>query len=210
MRAGRRRGGGCGLLLALALGAAVGARFGWYPFLARHAPVPADLLVVEGWLSDDLLRQAAGWAESNGVRKIVATGGPLETGSPLVEWRTGAEMTKARLERLGLGDRFELAAAPAERVRRDRTRESARALKAALGPEERKAFNVASAGPHARRSWRAFRGEFGAESAVGSVALTPVEYAGDDWWTCSEGVRSVVDETVAWLYDALAAPAAGR
>ncbi len=85
MRAGRRRGGGCGLLLALALGAAVGARFGWYPFLARHAPVPADLLVVEGWLSDDLLRQAAGWAESNGVRKIVATGGPLETGSPLVE-----------------------------------------------------------------------------------------------------------------------------
>ena len=184
---------------------AAGAGFVWatlYPFLARQAPVAAETLVVEGWVSDDLLVQAAGWAESNGVKKIVATGGPIEIGSFLAEWKTYAEMTRARMEALGLGAKFELAAVPAEKVRRGRTRESARALKAAGAAAG--AFNVASEGPHARRSWRAFRDEFAGQAEVGSVALTPTEYDGTDWWRCSEGVRAVVSEAVAYGYDMLA------
>ena len=184
---------------------AAGAGFVWatlYPFLARQAPVAAETLVVEGWVSDDLLVQAAGWAESNGVKKIVATGGPLEIGSFLAEWKTYAEMTRARMEALGLGAKFELAAVPAEKVRRGRTRESARALRAAGAAAG--AFNVASEGPHARRSWRAFRDEFAGQAEVGCVALTPTEYDGTDWWRCSEGVRAVVSEAVAYGYDMLA------
>lgn len=197
----RRRGAGCGLGLVLL---AAGAGFVWatlYPFLARQAPVAAETLVVEGWVSDDLLVQAAGWAESNGVKKIVATGGPIEIGSFLAEWKTYAEMTRARMEALGLGAKFELAAVPAEKVRRGRTRESARALRAAGAVAG--AFNVASEGPHARRSWRAFRDEFAGQAEVGSVALTPTEYDGTDWWRCSEGVRSVISEAVAYGYDVL-------
>ena len=197
----RRRGAGCGLGLVLL---AAGAGFVWatlYPFLARQAPVAAETLVVEGWVSDDLLVQAAGWAGSNGVKKIVATGGPIEIGSFLAEWKTYAEMTRARMEALGLGAKFELAAVPAEKVRRGRTRESARALKAAGAAAG--AFNVASEGPHARRSWRAFRDEFAGQAEVGSVALTPTEYDGTDWWRCSEGVRSVISEAVAYGYDVL-------
>ena len=197
----RGRGAGCGLGLVLL---AAGAGFVWatlYPFLARQAPVAAETLVVEGWVSDDLLVQAAGWAESNGVKKIVATGGPIEIGSFLAEWKTYAEMTRARMEALGLGAKFELAAVPAEKVRRGRTRESARALKAAGAAAG--AFNVASEGPHARRSWRAFRDEFAGQAEVGSVALTPTEYDGTDWWRCSEGVRSVISEAVAYGYDVL-------
>ena len=136
MSGGRGKGGGCGLLLVL-LAAALG--FAWaqaYPFLARQAPVPADVLVVEGWLNDDLLAQAASWAESNGVAVIVATGGPIELGSYLTKWKTNAEMTKARMAELGLGAKFELAAVPAEKVRRGRTRESARALRAATSVSE--------------------------------------------------------------------------
>ena len=197
----RGRGAGCGLGLVLL---AAGAGFVWatlYPFLARQAPVAAETLVVEGWVSDDLLVQAAGWAESNGVKKIVATGGPLEIGSFLAEWKTYAEMTRARMEALGLGAKFELAAVPAEKVRRGRTRESARALRAVGAAAG--AFNVASEGPHARRSWRAFRDEFAGQAEVGSVALTPTEYDGTDWWRCSEGVRSVISEAVAYGYDVL-------
>ena len=197
----RGRGAGCGLGLVLL---AAGAGFVWatlYPFLARQAPVAAETLVVEGWVSDDLLVQAAGWAGSNGVKKIVATGGPIEIGSFLAEWKTYAEMTRARMEALGLGAKFELAAVPAEKVRRGRTRESARALKAAGAAAG--AFNVASEGPHARRSWRAFRDAFAGQAAVGSVALTPTEYDGTDWWRCSEGVRSVISEAVAYGYDVL-------
>ena len=198
----RRRGAGCGLGLVLL---AAGAGFVWatlYPFLARQAPVPAETLVVEGWVSDDLLAQAAGWAESNGVKRIVATGGPIELGSYLTSYKSYAEMTKARMEALGLGEKFELAAAPAEKVRRGRTRESARALRAALGPELG-AFNVASEGPHARRSWRAFRDEFAGQAEVGSVALAPTAYGREDWWRCSEGVRAVIAEAIAYGYDVL-------
>ena len=200
MKRSRRGGGGCGFLL-LAL-AALGVWWvaGAYPFLARHAPVASDTLVIEGWLGDDLLEQAAGWAASNGVKRIVLTGGPIETGSYLVEWKTLPEMTKARLEALGHGERFELQAVPAQPVRRGRTRESARALQAEWKPE-RAALNLASEGLHARRSWRAFRDEFGDGVEVGSVALTPVEYDGSDWWSCSEGVRSMIGEAVAYVYD---------
>lgn len=198
----RRRGGGCGLALVLLAGAGVWVWLGLYPFLARHAPVPAEILVVEGWVADEQLTQAATWAAAHGAKKIIATGGPIEMGSYLAEWKTYAEMTQARLAALGMGEKFELAAVPAEKVRRGRTRESARALQAALGLE-RGAFNLASEGPHARRSWRAFREVFGDGVEVGSVALAPAEYGAGDWWSCSEGVRAVVGEAIAYGYDLL-------
>ena len=197
-----RRGEGRWLLLMMLVGLAFTAWMEAYPFLARQAPVPAEVLVVEGWVSDELLVQAAGWAESNGVAVLVATGGPIELGSYLTKWKTYAEMTKARMAELGLGAKFELAAVPAEKVRRGRTRESARALRAAMGPEL-VAFNVASEGPHARRSWRAFRDEFAGQAEVGSVALEPLAYTDDDWWRCSEGVRAVISEAIAFAYDLL-------
>ena len=197
-----RRGEGRWLLLMLLLGLAFTAWMEAYPFLARQAPVPAEVLVVEGWMSDDLLLQAAGWAESNGVAVIVATGGPLEMGSYLAKWKTYAEMTKARMAKLGLGEKYELAAVPAEKVRRGRTRESARALRAAMGTEL-VAFNLASEGPHARRSWRAFRDEFAGQAEVGCVALEPTAYGREDWWKCSEGVRAMISEAIAYGYDVL-------
>ena len=197
-----RRGEWRGLLLMMLVGLAITAWLEAYPFLARQAPVPAEVLVVEGWMSDDLLLQAAGWAESNGVAVLVATGGPIELGSYLTKWKTYAEMTKARMAKLGLGERFELAAVPAEKVRRGRTRESARALRAAMGAELG-AFNLASEGPHARRSWRAFRDEFAGQAEVGSVALVPTGYGRDDWWESSDGARSVIGEAIAYAYDLL-------
>ena len=197
-----RRGEWRGLLLMMLVGLAITAWLEAYPFLARQAPVPAEVLVVEGWMSDDLLLQAAGWAESNGVAVLVATGGPVELGSYLTKWKTYAEMTKARMAKLGLGERFELAAVPAEKVRRGRTRESARALRAAMGAELG-AFNLASEGPHARRSWRAFRDEFAGQAEVGSVALAPTGYDDGDWWKCSDGARSVISEAIAYAYDLL-------
>ena len=197
-----RPGGGCGLLLFLLLGALAFAGGRLYPFLARQAPVESDLLVIEGWMSDDLLAQAAAWAASNHVDRIYTTGGPLETGSYLVDWKTYADMTKARLVKLGYGRQFDLVSVPADKVRRGRTRESARALKAVLHLD-RGTLNLASVGPHTRRSWRAFQDVFGDGVEIGTLALTPEEYNARDWWTCSEGVRSVLGETLAYAYDLL-------
>ena len=199
MNAFGRYGGWVGAVLLLVAGVLWG-QWAAYGLLARTDPVAAEVLVVEGWMVDRRLELAAEWAEANGVRMLVATGGPVELGSHLTEWGTYAEMTLERMRRMGLDGRFELAAAPAERVRRARTRESARALRAS-GLLEGRAFNVASEGPHTRRSWRAFRDAFAGYAEVGSVALPPSEYGESDWWTCSDGVRSVVGEWIAYLYD---------
>ena len=196
-RLGRR---GWGALLLIAVLGAVW--LGIYPFLAPNRPVAADGLVIEGWVGDEQLLAALNWAEVHGVKNIYATGGPIEMGAWLSEWNSYAEMTLARLNKLEEAKKFELAAFPARKVRRDRTRESARALKTGLGAGTG-ALNVASEGPHTRRSWRAFRKVMGREVQVGCVALTPTSYDGRDWWVCSEGVRAVVGETVAYLYDLL-------
>jgi DUF218 domain-containing protein len=188
-----------GLLLAVLL-AGLFVWKGLYPFLARQAPVRSEVLVIEGWLPDELLGQAMTWAGTHGVTTIYTTGGPLATGSYLVEWKTYAEMTRARLKALGMDERYQLIAVPAEKVRRGRTRESARALQDATALT-RGEFNLISQGPHTRRSWRAFQAAFGDGVEVGSVALTPMAYDGRDWWSCSEGVRGVIGETIAIFVD---------
>ncbi|MDD2239241.1 MAG: cytosine deaminase [Kiritimatiellae bacterium] len=201
MRLFQKRGTGCGLLVLVLLLLLAGWLFwGAYPFLARHAPVVSDLLVIEGWLDDDVLEQAVGWAASNGVEQIYLTGGPIAVGSYLVAWNSLPEMTKARMEALDLGGQFDLQAVPADKVRRGRTRASARALKAELNLE-RGAFNLASEGPHTRRSWRTFQQVFGDGVAVGSVALTPTAYNHHDWWSCSEGVRNMIGEAIAYVVE---------
>jgi len=173
---------------------------GLYPFLARQAPVKSEVLVIEGWMPDAVLAQAMTWARTNGVTTIYTTGGPLATGSYLVQWKTYADMTQARLKALGMDERYQIISVPAEKVRRGRTRESARALKkeTALSRGE---FNLVSEGPHTRRSWRAFQAAFGDGVEVGSIALLPVEYDRSDWWSCSEGVRGVLGETIAYGVD---------
>ena len=176
-----------------------------YPFLARQAPVRSEILVVEGWMKEGLLDQALAWAESNGVTRIYTTGGPIEAGSRLAEWKTYAELAKGRLDRRGAGKHFDIVAAPAAEVRRGRTRESARALKAMMGME-RGAFTLASKGPHMRRSWRAYQAEFGSDVEVGSLALVPADYGEADWWKRRKGVQDVAGQTLCYLYDLLSNP----
>ena len=76
----RRRGHGCGLVLVLLAAAAAWARFGLYPFLARTAPVPADTLVVEGWVVDEQLAKAAAWAPDSSSKSMSISGILMRSG----------------------------------------------------------------------------------------------------------------------------------
>lgn len=177
-----------------------------YPFLARHAPVPSDTLVLEGWVADDQLEQTLQWADANQVKTIYLTGGPITLGSWLAEWKTLPEMTLARINAMELTNDIAFIAVPAEKVRRDRTWASALALQKATGLT-RGSFNLASTGPHTRRSWLTFRRAFGDGVDIGSIALTPTEYDRSDWWKCSDGVRAMIGETIAYLYYQIRKPA---
>src|SRR5256885_15730962 len=63
-----------------------------HPFLAVTHPVSGGVLVIEGWSPDYALKAALQELTSNHYDKLFVTGGPLEWGAPLSEYKTYAEL----------------------------------------------------------------------------------------------------------------------
>jgi hypothetical protein len=87
-------------------------------------------------------------------------------------------------------------------VEKDRTYHAALAAKQwfqekSISPNP---FNIATVGPHARRSWLLFRRAFGGTVELGIVALKDPMYDPQHWWRTSEGVREVLGESIAYVY----------
>jgi hypothetical protein len=172
-----------------------------YPFLAMNEPLPGSALVVEGWAPDYVFAEAAARIREKSFSSIYVTGGPLDQGAPLSQYRTRAELGAAVLMRMGLDARL-VQAVPAPNVRKDRTYASALALKRELRqagalPER---LTVMTLGAHARRSRLLFTKAMGTEAKVGVVSVPSEEYDGRRWWASSQGVRDVVSEAIAYTY----------
>lgn len=178
-----------------------------HPFLAITDRVPAEILVVEGWLPDYALAQAKLEFDRGRYKKIYVTGGPLEIGGYLSEYKTYAEIAAATLIQMGLS-KSTVEAIPAPNVLRDRTNASAKALKAllvqraAINPN----INLVSIGVHARRSHLLFQNVFGDFAEVGIVAIENQEYDPNRWWISSNGVRTIINESVAYCYALIVFP----
>ena len=170
-------------------------------FLAVNKPLPGGLLVVEGWAPDYAMAAAKEEFQRNHYDKLYVTGGPLQSGAPLSEYKNYAELGAAVLFKLGLSTN-EVQAVPAEAVRQDRTYAAAASLAKWLRERGIPAAKVhlISEGPHARRSWLMCRKAFGQGVAVGVTAIPIRDYDQAHWWRSSAGVRGVVDETVAYVY----------
>jgi len=192
-----------GWLAGLALLGALGVLFlvRLLPFLAVSRPVETDLLVVEGWVPDFV--HEAGLAEfrRGGYRRLLVTGGPLEFGEPLSEYRTLAERGASVLARYGCPTNV-LHAVPAPKVRHDRTYTSAFALRQWLVREQRlpKRLNVVTLGAHARRTRLLFQKAFGDETEIGVIAVPDERFDSRRWWRSSEGFRGVTGEAIAYVY----------
>lgn len=188
-------------ILALLTIAGILLLHGLYPFLAEERPVGGEVMIVEGWVPDYNLKQVAADFRNKGYRRIIATGGPLENGSFLSGYRDYATLSAATLAGLGV-DSGAIIRVPAPLTTRDRTWESALALKAWLlqGGETPGSADLYSVGPHARRSVLLFRRALGPRVALGVVSLAPQDYNPRKWWTSSNGVRSVIFECLAFFY----------
>lgn len=178
-----------------------------HPFLAVTEPVPGGVLVVEGWVPDYVLEEAKAESERNHYPRIYVIGGPLERGVHLSEYKTYAELGAATLIRIGMR-KDAIEAVPAPYVQQDRTYVSAVTLKKwmhqhAIGETS---INVVSMGVHARRSRLLFQKAFGEDSRVGIIAIEDRDYDPRHWWKFSKGVRTVVDELVAYIYALLVFP----
>jgi hypothetical protein len=189
------------LLLVSAIAALLFIARHVHPFLTTSHPNYGEILIVEGWLPDSVLKQAALFFNKYDYQLIVTTGGPLIKGSYLSKYSTYAGVAAATLEKLGVKQRL-IVPVPAPLVRRDRTFASALAVKNWLSQSNISihSVDVFSMGPHARRTQWLFQRGLGDSIPVGIIAAPHPEYDANRWWASSSGVRTLIGETIAYLY----------
>jgi hypothetical protein len=172
-----------------------------HPFLAVTSPIPAKVLVVEGWISDYAIEEALQEFNRNGYDVIYTTGGPLQVGSQLVAYNNYAQLAAATLERLGMSTN-RIRAVSSQEKHRNRTFASAVALRQYWENHgiECQAINLMSEGTHARRSRFCFQQALGPGVRVGVISVENRDYSSDRWWRYSSGVKTILGETIALLY----------
>lgn len=177
-------------------------------FLMLTEPVQAEILVVEGWVPDYVLEETRLEFESGHYSKLYVTGGPIDQGRAMSDYKSYAELGAAILVKMGVNSKL-VEAVPAPSVRRDRTYTSALALQSRLSQEAAfvvSGMNVVSEGVHARRSHLLFQKAFDHKLRIGIIAIEDKNYYSDGWWKSSKGVRAVTDEFFAYIYAVLIFP----
>jgi hypothetical protein len=190
----------CVLALALLTGAAILFVVSLPPFLSPNKPINAEVLAIEGWVSEHGLETAVQIAKSGRYKLIVSTGGPIEKGMNISAYETYANLGASRLREFGCPT-TNLVAVPAPNVPRDRTYHSALAVKAYLQTNTTyRSIDLLSAGVHSRRSWRLYELACEPEFKVGVIADIDPTFDLKNWWSTSYGVRTVINELIGYLY----------
>ncbi|MEM7554568.1 MAG: ElyC/SanA/YdcF family protein [Cyanobacteria bacterium P01_A01_bin.84] len=171
------------------------------PFLAVNHPIAADVLVVEGWMSDYGIKAALNEFKAGSYRQIVTTGIPVKKGYYLAEYNNFAEIAAATLKKMGLEEE-NITIVPSPEVKKDRTYASAIAFRQWLENTDiqPQAINIVSESTHARRSWFLYKKVLESKMKAGIISIPSQSYNPQKWWKYSAGVRSVINETIAYLY----------
>ena len=172
-----------------------------YPFLAVTDPVPADVLIIEGWIPPGTMRQAAAEFHLGPYHRLLLLRPIVDIPDKYASGRyTGDYMANLLIE-AGVPQDEETTLFPVV-AQKDRTYHSALAARQWLAEHdmEVKSLDVATLGPHARRSRLLYEQAFGAHVKIGIIALSNFEYDPDHWWRSSEGVREVLGEIIAYAY----------
>jgi hypothetical protein len=173
-----------------------------YPFLAVNDPIKsADVLVVEGWISDYALKKAVNEFKQGSYSQILTVGVPVDQGFYLAEYNNFAEISAATLHKMGI-PKEKVRAISAPEVTINRTIASARALKQYIKDKNLQidSINLLTSDAHARRSWLIFKNTLAPTIEVGIIAINPATYNSNKWWNSSQGVRTVMSEAIAYIY----------
>jgi uncharacterized SAM-binding protein YcdF (DUF218 family) len=176
------------------------AIFWVHPFLARTDREPADILIVEGWLPDYAIKQAAEEFQSGGYKSILVTGGPLGQGTALSRFDSFAAVGAATLEADGVAANA-LVILPSKYTKRGRTYECASTVNAWLLKKgvEPIGVNIVTSGTHARRTQLLYRKVLAKRMPVGVISIASAEYDSDHWWQYSAGVKAVIGDVSGYI-----------
>jgi hypothetical protein len=189
------------LALALALAAGIGLVRSSYSFLAMNEPVPADLLVVEGWSPTYSMGQVAQEFLQGKYQRLLVVRAVLDLPNDYESGRYGGDYLANLLIQHGV-PKDRLTTLYPLVVKKDRTYNSALAVKEWLAGQKItiKSLDVATLGPHARRSHLMYEKAFAGQAKIGIIALDNIDYDPAHWWRTSEGVREMLGESIAYMY----------
>ena len=172
-----------------------------HSFLAPIKPVEGGVLVVIGQFSDYSLKEIKDRFEEGHYKLLVTVGGKYTTGHPMAQYKSEADWTASRLNAQGVLLGKIIPIAITIYPMKDRTYHKALAVKKGLNKAgfSQASIDVVSSGVHARRTWLLFEKAFPSVD-VGIISITPNSYDTSRWWLFSEGVRSIISESTAYLY----------
>jgi len=162
-----------------------------HSFLSLSEPVQAQILAVEEWIPVPALESAASEFKGHGYIRLVVLGDEKRWVVPI-------------LKEAGVDER-RIVKVPSRPVLKDRTFALAVALRDWLlaSGMSGKAINVYTLGAHARRSAQLFRKALGPDFTVGIISCPDPYYDPNQWWESTEGFKTVIDETFAYIYTQL-------
>jgi len=192
-----------GKLLVFALGFVVALVVlqGAHSFLAVTDRIPAETLIIEGSIPTYTLNQAASEFASGHYQRVLVVRPVYDTVDKYESGRYSGDYMAASLVQCGVPhDSVDTLFCSV--VEKDRTYHSALAVKHWLEQNGVwvKSIDVATLGPHARRSRLLYEKAFGKDTKVGVIALQDKNYDPNHWWRSSEGVREVLGEGIAYIY----------
>jgi hypothetical protein len=174
-------------------------------FLSLTDRLPADVLVVEGWIGAKGVRAAAAEFRTRGYRYVVSSGSQPEND---IGWQdpgwSDAQGAANELARCGI-PADKIIVALARNTEQRRTYASAVAVWRKLRSLsiDTKSVNVFTWGSHARRSRLVFAKVFRPGVNVGVLSWIPSGDDGVPWWRSSERARELITETAAYAYEVL-------
>jgi hypothetical protein len=188
-------------MIALLAGPMVWWYLGGESFLSATRRLPAEVLVVEGWIGEEGVRAAAAEFRQHDYRYVVATGGVTSERWEPDRW-SYASLAERELIRSGI-PRDQVIDASAGDVKNRRTYQAAVAVWRALQARgiQPKDVNVFTLGPHAARSRLVFAKVFGPGTRIGVVDWIPSDQVPGPWWRSSERAKELILETAGYLFE---------
>lgn len=187
------------LLLAIFIAPVLLWWFKGESYLSLTERVPAEILIVEGWLAPEELHAAGAEFVEGGYQYVVTTGRKVPGKLVQPEW-TFAEIAERELIQAGV-PKDRIIAAPA--TDNESTWELAAAVKRTLQDRglDPKGVNVFTWGIHGRLSHLSFARALEPGVRVGVISWHPEDYESIRWWHSSLRARALISETSGVFYE---------
>ena len=162
-----------------------------YGFLSPSKPIRAEVLVVEGWLSECMLKEASEEYLHGNYSYCLISGkkddSPRSPVKALIRYGIDSSAIKFTEAKMKKGyNTFYMAHAAHEWLK--------------TNDQKISKINVFTAGPHSRKSWIIFKRVFGNRYEIGVLSANLENCNTQLWWKSKRGVHYLVKYGLGYLY----------